>query len=103
MRSADACVPLRLKRNWISHVVAVGCGENSQRCAAFRASPAKDLLGPAFFRFADLTFPDGPTSTCTVTLIVPVIVFREFLETSGMTSWTTSPWAATAFFRATPV
>jgi len=86
----------------MSHGLAFGCGENSQRCAAFRASPAKYLLGPAFFSFADLTFPDGSTSTSTVTLMVPVIVLREFLETSGMTSWTTSPWAATGFFRVTP-
>src|ERR1700680_3617108 len=83
------------------HMLAFGCGENSQRCAALRASPAKYLLGPAFFSFADITFPDGATSACTVTLMVPVIVFREFRETSGMTWWTTSPWAATGFFRAT--
>src|ERR1700730_785447 len=85
----------------MSHVLAVGCGENSQRCAAFKASPAKYLLGPAFFSFADLTFPEASTSTCTITLTVPLIVFLEFRETSGMTSWTTSPWAATGFFRAT--
>ncbi len=83
MRSAEACVPLRLKRNWRSHVLAAGCpftwgGENSQRCAAFRARPAKYLLGPAVLSFAALTLPDGSTSARTVTLIVPVIVFLEF-------------------------
>ena len=69
----------------MSHVLALGCGANSQRCAAFRATPAKYLLGPAVFSFAAVTFPDGSTSTRTVTLMVPVIVLREFLETSGRT------------------
>lgn len=63
-------------------MLAVGCpstwgGENSQRCAAFRARLAKYLLGPADFRFAAVTLPDGSTSTRAMTLIVPVIVFRE--------------------------
>jgi hypothetical protein len=69
----------------MSQVLGAGCGENSQRCAAFNAKPAKYLLGPAVFSLADLTLPDESTSTRTVTLIVPVIVFREFLETSGIT------------------
>ena len=53
-------------------------GENSQRWAAFRANLPKYLLGPALFSFAAVTFPDGSVSTRTVTLIVPLIVFREF-------------------------
>src|ERR1700686_1856121 len=80
----------------MSQVLAVGCGENSQRCAAFRASPAKYGLGPAFFSFAAVTLPDGSTSTRTMILIVPLMVLREFLEMSGRTWWTTSPCDASA-------
>ena len=80
----------------MSQVLAVGCGENSQRCAAFRACPAKYGLGPAFFSFAAVTLPDGSASTRTVILIVPVIVLREFREMSGRTWWTTSPCDASA-------
>ena len=83
-----------MKRNWMSHVPAVGWGANSQRCAAFRARPAKYLLGPAVFSLAAVTLPDGFTSTRTVTLIVPLMVLREFRETSGITWWTTPPWDA---------
>ena len=69
----------------MSQVLAVGCGEKSQCCAAFRASSAKYLLGPALVSFAAVTLPEGSTSTRTVILIVPVIVLREFFETSGRT------------------
>ena len=51
-------------------------GENSQRCAAFIARPAKYLLGPADLNFAVVTLPDVSTSTNTLTLMVPVMVFR---------------------------
>src|ERR1700680_2758 len=85
----------------MSQVLAVGFGENSQRCAAFRARLAKYLLGPAVFSFAAVTLPDGSTSTRTVILIVPVIVLREFLEISGRTWWTTSlPSVAMSVFEA---
>ena len=67
-----------MKRNWMSHVLAVGSGVNSQRCAAFRARPAKYLLGPALFSLAAITLPEGFTSTRAVTLTVPVMVLREF-------------------------
>jgi hypothetical protein len=63
-------------------VLAVGFpstsgGENSQRCAAFIANPAKYLLGPGDVNLAAVTLPDESTSTCTPTLTVPVMVFRE--------------------------
>src|ERR1700722_11193049 len=80
----------------MSQVLAVGCGANSQRCAAFRASPAKYWLGPAFFSLPAVTLPEGSTSTRTAILIVPLIVLREFLEMSGRTRWTTSPCDASA-------
>ena len=65
----------------MSHALAVGFpstsgGENSQRCAVFRAEAAKYLLGPEDLNFAEVTLPDGSTSTRTVTLRVPVMVFR---------------------------
>ena len=65
--------------------------ENSQPCAAFKASPAKYLLGPGDASFADATLPEVSTSTRTLTLIVPVIVFRALCGTSGRTWCTTSP------------
>jgi hypothetical protein len=84
-------------------VLAVGFpsatgGENSQRCAAFKARPAKYLLGPGEVSFAVVTLPDGSTSTLTPTFTVPEIVFCALLETSGSTWCKTSPPDADNFF-----
>jgi hypothetical protein len=41
---------------------------------------------------AFVTFPEGSTSTRTLTLILPVIVLLALCGTSGMTWRITSPW-----------
>src|SRR5208337_1208810 len=89
----------------MSHVLAAGVpsatgGENSHCCAAFRARPAKYLLGPGCVSFADVTFPDESTSTWTLTLIVPEMVLRALGGTSGRTWWRTSPRVGADFLGA---
>jgi hypothetical protein len=89
-------VPLRPKRKWRVQALAAGCplacgGENSQRCAAFSASFAKYLLGPADVSLAEVTLPEASTSTRTTTFTFPVIVFLALCGTSGITRCTTSP------------
>ena len=87
---------LRWKRNFRSHVLAVGWpftmgAENSHPRAAFSARLEKYRLGPAEANFAPVTVPDASTSTRTITLMVPEIVFLALLETSGTTLRLTPP------------
>lgn len=67
-------------------------GVNVQRCAAARAARAKYLLGPEDSSSAPSTLPDRSTSTLTLTLTVPRMVFLADSSTSGITFWATSPW-----------
>src|SRR5580692_4660905 len=67
-------------------------GVNVQRCAAARAARAKYLLGPADSSSAPSTLPDRSTSTLTLTLTVPRMVFLADSSTSGIALWATSPW-----------
>src|SRR5581483_9102966 len=54
-------------------------------------------LGPEVLNFAAMTLPEGPTSTWTVTLIVPRIVLRALLGISGITRWVIWALAAAVF------
>ena len=89
-------MPLRLKRNCTSHELGealppVSGGVNSHSFAAINAFPAKNLLGPADFRCASVTFPAASALTLTVILMVPEIVPRAPREISGSTWWRTEP------------
>lgn len=88
--SGVASVRARPKRKWRTHILAVGCPEiwggwNSQPCAACRAFLAKYLLGPGEVSFVLITLPEESTSTRTLTLMFPVIVFLALCGISGRT------------------